>query len=204
VKQKDNSTLRSKVSLRLRLLREIPDPVVLETHGGFGRVYLDCYQGVEGGVVFEKDPEKAAALGLQRPTWAVYEADVEYALSVGVGSHLAVNFVDVDPYGDPWPTIEAFFASDRPRPGKIAVAVNDGLRQSAKMNIAWNTSSLAGVVAKYGNSYIYKHYKEICLELMEASASQAGYNLTRWAAYYTGHANQMTHYGAILELAKKD
>ena len=69
-----------------------------------------CYDGVESGIVFEKNPQKTKLLGLQRPTWRVYEADCEVAINAGVGNDLPVNLLDVDPYGDPWPVIEAFFS----------------------------------------------------------------------------------------------
>lgn len=45
-KQKDNSTLNLKASLRHNLLREIDNPVVLETHGGYGHLYERCYRGL--------------------------------------------------------------------------------------------------------------------------------------------------------------
>lgn len=195
---KDNSTGRSKVSLRLRLLKEIDQPVVMETHGGWGRVYLDCYQGA-GGVVFEKDPSKAEYLAKQRPGWAVYECDCIRALQAGVGAHLLVNFLDIDPYGDPWPVLAAFFESRRPRPSRLAVAVNDGLRQKIKTGGGWDMGSMQAAVARHGAARMFARYAEVCAELMEEQAGKAGYRLRQWVAYYTGHAQQMTHYGAILE-----
>lgn len=199
--QKDNSTLRSKVSLRLRLLREIQTPVVMETHGGFGRIYLDCYSAYGGGVVFEKDSEKAEALAMQRPTWAVYECDCIQAIKAGAGAHLAVNFLDVDPYGDPWPVLEAFFSSRRPRPPRVAVAVNDGLRQNLALKGGWDIAALQGAVSRWGAARMFTHYAEICAELLTEKAALAGYAIRRWNVYYTGFHDQMTHYGAILEQA---
>ena len=197
--QKDNSTLALKTSLRRNALNEIESPVVMETHGGFGAIFAKCYFGVSDGVVFESKPDKAAALAKQRPTWAVYETDCVMALAAGVGNHLPVNFIDLDPYGEPWPVMDAFFQSDRQFPSRLAIVVNDGLRQGVKMNGGWNTKSLADVVAKYGSSQLYKNYLTICRELLEEKAGQRGYTLTRWAGYYCGHADQMTHYAAILE-----
>jgi len=179
------------------LLNEIDNPVVLETHGGWGAIWRRCYSKIEQGVVFEKNPEKAGALAIQRPTWAVYEADCVYAIGVGVGAHLPVNFVDVDPYGEPWPVVDAFFGSSREWPDKLAMAVNDGLRQKLKTNGGWNVASLAGVVAKYGNAALYEHYLDICQELLQDKAAQVGYTLRRWAGYHCGHADQMTHYAAV-------
>jgi hypothetical protein len=148
-------------------------------------------------VVFEKAPERAAVLGMQRPTWAVYEADCVMALAAGVGSHLPCNVLDVHPYGDPWPAITAFFESERPRPEIVFVVVNDGLRQKVRMGGAWNVGTLLGMVAKYGNA-LHGKYLEVCQELMTEKAAQAGYRLDRFAGYYCGHGHMMTHYLAVL------
>lgn len=195
--QKDNSTLARKVALRLNLLKEIAEPVVMETHGGAGRIFWRCYGDVPRGVVFEKDPEKTAILARQRPTWSVYECDCVSAIQVGVGSHLPVNFVDIDPYGEPWPVIDALFASERPWPAKLGIVVNDGLRQKLKIG-AWDVASMAAMVQKCGNA-LYEDYLAVCQELLSGKAAQRDYRLTRWAGYYCGHAQQMTHYAAVLE-----
>lgn len=194
--QKDNSTFHQKALLRQMAMARIEEPIVMETHGGEGKLYDACYRGVEQGVVFEKDPDKASILGRQRPTWAVYEADCISAIQGGAGAHLAVNLLDVDPYGDPWPVIDAFFQSERPRPDRLIVVVNDGLRQGLIIG-AWNVETMQRMVAKYGNK-LAPIYLEVCQELMIEKAAQAGYDLDRWAGYYCGHGKQMTHYLAIL------
>lgn len=195
---KDNSTYKQKVALRKKMLSFVDVPVVMETHGGVGKLFDACYAHIEQGVVFEKSPDKSTILGKQRPTWAVYEADCVMALNGGAGAHLAVNFVDLDPYGEPWPAIDAFFSSDRPFPPRLVLAVHDGLRGSLKLGMAWNIGSLAEVVKKYGNK-LHGRYLDICAELVNEKAAQAGYRLSRFAGYYCGHADQMTHYGAVLE-----
>ena len=189
-----------KVSLRRNLLKEVEQPVVLETHGGFGAIYRRCYAELAAGVVMEKDAAKADHLARQRPTWAVYECDCIGALAAGVGRHLPVNFVDFDPYGEPWPVIDAFFQSVRPWPPTLAIAVNDGLRQKVKINGAWSMESMKRTVAVYGNNNIYARYLEVCQEMLEEKAGQRGYTLTRWAGYYCGHNEQITHYAAVFTL----
>lgn len=173
--------------------------MILETHGGYGKIYELCYADLPAGVVFEKDPDKAGFLAGQRPTWAVYEGDSLKGIAARVGSHLPVNFLDLDPYGSPWEIINAFFENWGELPDRLAVAVNDGLRQKCKMNGAWSVGVLAEKVARYGNQSLYADYKEICRELLEEKAAQAGYRLSRWTAYYCGFRGQMTHYGAVLE-----
>lgn len=175
------------------------DPVVMETHGGAGKLFHACYSDVPLGIVFEKNPKKTKILGLQRPSWRVYEADCEVALEGGVGNDLPVNLLDVDPYGDPWPVIEAFFGGERERPDLLCVAVNDGLRQRVRMGQSWDTPSLQGMIGKYGND-LHPIYLEVCQEMLKEKASGVGYDLTRFAGYYCGHAQQITHYLGVLEL----
>ena len=204
--KRDNTTKRRKVALRLALLRELQargvapaDVVVVETHGGWGTLGRHCYADVERGVVFEKDALRAARLAALRPTWAVYEGDCEAALAAGVGAHVEATLLDVDPYSDPWPALRAFFESERPRAPVLAVAVNDGLRQKLRLNAGWHVKSLAMATHRYGNSALYANYLEICKDLLSEAAAASGgaYRLERWRAYYCGHADEMTHYGAI-------
>jgi hypothetical protein len=198
--QKDNSTLPYKVSLRRNLLKEIEHPVVMETHGGYGAIWRRCYSDIESGVVFEQLPEKAEALARQRPTWAVYECDCEGAIRAGVGFHVPVNFIDLDPYGSPWPVVDVIFSVEREWPPVLAIAVNDGLRQKVKATGGWDVAALSGIVAKYGAARMYDNYLPICQELLTEKAGWVGYHLTRWAGYYCGYLGQMTHYAAILRL----
>jgi hypothetical protein len=195
--QKDNSTGRQKTLLRLNLLKEIANPVVMETHGGAGHLFMKCYRDVQRGVVFEVKPDKTAILARQRPTWSVYECDCVPALRAGVGSHLPVNFFDLDPYGEPWPVLDAILQSERPWPERIGVVVNDGLRQKLRIS-AWDVGSMQAMVGKYGNK-LADVYLEVCRELLDEKAAQRGYRITRWAGYYCGHADAMTHYAAVLE-----
>ena len=136
--KRDASTLGQKVALRRLMLSQAQAldpsfrPVVMETHGGIGQIWAQVYAGLPAGVVFENNEEKAAHLARQRPNWAVYEADCVTALAYGAGGHLQVTVLDLDPYGEPWPAMEAFFASDRPRPDVLWVVVNDGLRAACR------------------------------------------------------------------------
>lgn len=179
------------------MLQDAAAPVVMETHGGNGHIWQACYSEVADGVVFEKDERKVGRLARQRPAWAVYQADSVMALGSGAGRHLAVNVLDVDPYGDPWPTIAAFFASERPRPDPLYVVVNDGLRQKIKMGGAWSVGTMQGVVQRYGND-LYDVYLDVCEELMHEQAVKAGYALDRFTGFYCGYMRQMTHYLAVL------
>lgn len=200
-KQKDNSTFDLKRRLRLSVLRQIDKPVVMETHGGIGKLYASCYSSIQRGVVFERDPNKANFLARQRPSWAVYQCDVERALQAGVGAHLEVTFLDLDPYGSPWPAVSAFFSSGRPFASTMAIVVNDGLRQILRLNKGLKVGVLESVVGHYGNDAMYKRYKELCRELLADTIIQRGYRIKSWTAYYCGvgkGAGSVTHWAAIL------
>ncbi len=197
--QKDNSTLPLKVSLRRKLLRLIDNPVVLETHGGFGTVWAQCYFDLSGGVVMEKDATKADALAKQRPTWAVYECDSAFALSHGVGSHLPINVFDIDPYGQCWLTLDAIMVGFSGKfPDVWAIVVNDGLRQKLMTSGSWSVQSLREIVEKYGDGYAYRNYLSVCQELVATKSASVGYTLAQWAGYYCGHDDNMTHFAAVL------
>lgn len=187
------------MQLRQRALLELTDkPVVLESHGGFGKIFGPCYGFVTSGVVFEQNSVKAEALSRQRPTWSVYEADCEKALAAGFGAHLPVNFLDLDPYGQPWPALDAFLRSERERPSRLVIAVNDGLRQKLQLNGGWDVASMRPMVEKYGNR-LYAIYLDVAKDLMQQKAAEAGYRLCRWTGYYCGANHAMTHYAAVLE-----
>lgn len=195
--KKDNSTFSYKRQLRLHLLKEISNPVIMETHGGKGKIFKACYNDFSG-IVFEKEGEKAELLAIQRPNWFVYECNCLDAIEMGAGKGMGINFVDIDPYGDPWPVINTFFNCENYRPNILAMAVNDGLRLKLKMGGAWAVGSVQTAIKKYGNAEIGRRYKEICQETMIELANNNGYQLKRWTSYYCGYAKQITHYAAIL------
>lgn len=198
--QLDNSTHGQKIMLRQTALAQLRSqrPIIMETHGGLGDVWASVYTHVEEGIVFEKDPFRAAYLAHQRPGWSVYEAECEGAVFHGAGAHLAVNLLDVDPYGEPWPVINAFFTSRRPRPARMVAVVNDGLRLQIQSGASWRVKSLQDVVSRWGND-LWPRYLEVCQELLGQAAAEAGYQMKSFEGYYTGDKQKMTHYLAVLE-----
>ena len=198
-RKRDNSTFPQKVALRQEALRLLyASPVIMETHGGVGKLFDAVYAHVERGVVFEKDADKTAVLGKQRPSWAVYEADCVTALQEGVGGHLAVNFLDIDPYGECWPVVDAFFGSKRPFADYMVITINDGLRQSLALGKAWAVGSMQSIVARYGND-IHNKYLDVCQVLLKEKAAMAGYSINRFHGYYCGYSRANTHFMAVLE-----
>lgn len=199
----DNLTLSAKVMLRQTALRLVDgEPVILETHGGRGDIWSAVYRDFPTGAVFEKDPDKADLLAVQRPTWAVYEADVEIALAAGAARHLAFNYVDVDPYGAAWPALRALAASPRPLSDRLIVVINDGLRFAACGGAAWRNEILAPFAARYGNHNVWKVYPDkIAPELLAESVAPGGYRVTHYDAYTTGTIGKMVHILATLDRA---
>ena len=198
--KKDNSAFRQKVLLRKEALKHVSgDPVIMETHGGRGEIFRACYSHIQDGIVLEKDLNKSAILGLQRPTWRVYETDCEAAIREGVGSDMKINFLDIDPYGDPWRTIDAFLESDRERVNSLCVVVNDGLRKSVRFGKSGDIGVFQDIVKKYGIKF-YDFYLDICQEMMKEKVGKAGYSLVHFSGYYCGTMSDITHYMALLTL----
>jgi hypothetical protein len=198
-KQKDNSTLDAKLRLRRAVLKNAPPaPMVLETHGGNGRVYERAWYTASGGCVIEKDSGKIEQLAQQRPHWSVFEGDCIAALGAGLMSSTAFDVVDVDPYGSPLPIFDALFHVERTFPERWHLVVNDGMRQKLQRGGAWHVAELARIVARRGNN-LAPVYLEVARELVEAFALRIGYQVAGWHGYYTGDKGLMTHYWAVLE-----
>lgn len=197
--KKDNSTFARKVTLRQVLVRQIEKPLrVLETHGGYGKIFSACYSRATRGVVIENDAEKVDHLARQRPNWSVYEGDSEGMIQLGVATRHSPNFIDVDPYGASWPVLMALFAKADDLPDRLAVAVNDGLRQKMQRGSGWQVDYLAAFAREFGASRMFENYHEICRRYFAQISVAAGYDVERWTIYGCGHANVMTHFGAIL------
>ncbi|MDL2315495.1 hypothetical protein LJC59_00230 [Desulfovibrio sp. OttesenSCG-928-A18] len=160
-------------------------------------MYNDCYRGIPG-TVLEKNQDKASALAEQRPEWAVYEGDSEKIIAAGVGFHIPINFVDIDPYGDPWPVVDAVFSQAEKMPDKWGLVVNDGLKHFLMLGGAWKVKRLAKFVERYGNKGVVEAYWDICREIIEGKAHACGMGLEWWRTWSGGHGGQMTHYAAVI------
>ena len=202
--RKENSAFQLKASLRLQARRLLSVPLtMLETHGGMGHLWRSVFPDVERGLVLENDARKAEHLAAQRPTWSVYEGDTPKALAAGAGFHLCFNFIDADPFGDPWPTLEAIFKPERPLATRLVVTVNDGLHRKLRVQGAWSIRSMAPVVAYWGNHNLHTRYLEICRWNFDRITARCGYAVQQWTAYHCGEAGCLTHYAALLERRKE-
>ena len=154
-------------------------------------------------MAFDEKPAKAELLAIQRPTWSVFESNCIPALAAGAGDHLELNLVDVDPYGEPWPVIEAFMQSERPWPERIGFAINDGVRMKLKITGGWDVESLGPAVRQFGNSAMYGDYLAVARWNLKRLVAARGYELAHWTGYYCGHGDCMTHYAAVFDCFSK-
>ena len=193
---KDNRFIIPKTRLRrLALQRLLDAPVILETHGGEGALFRQCYMDVKQGVVIEKDPRKTEILAEQRPTWAVYEGDSAELIQAGVGGHLPINFLDCDPYGAAFDVLEAFFSSDRPFPNRFMVVVHDGLQGRLRRFGGWDQPCLQPFIQQLGEAGLKKKYLAICRTLLRERAALANYEIEHFRGTT---AERHTHYFAEL------
>lgn len=198
-RKSDNKGLREKLRLRREAMARLGvAPLVCETHGGFGVIGGHLYRDLPRGVAIEKDEQKAARLARERPGWRVYEGDSTSALSRGLAGDLPINLLDADPYGDPWPTIRAFLLSERERPQRIVVAVNDGLRRGLRIGAGWRYGSLKDAVLEFGAD-LHPVYLQVARWMLDQEAARGGYRMEDFRGFYGGHSQGMTHYYGVLE-----
>lgn len=200
--KKDNSTGAEKHRLRNRVLRECNQaPLVMETHGGWGRSFERVWFKARGGLVMEKDEGKTIHLARQRPAWMVYQCDSAAALEAGLARDRAFDIVDVDPYGMSLPTIDALMTNERTFPDCWHLVVNDGGRMKLRLGGAWHMKRIEHIVRREGNN-IEAKWLEVLHECIRDLAPTIGFRLTHWEGYYCGVVKDMTHYWARLERAK--
>lgn len=196
--KKDNGSFLDKIRLRNKALSWVDgNPEILETHGGSGRIYAALYSEFDNGIVFEKDEKKASFLATQRPTWAVYNCDCVKSLEAGASKNNIFNFIDFDPYGEPWPVISAFMDNHVQFADDLVISVTDGLRQKLQLGGAWQVKSIEKIVKKYGND-LYDKYLSLCREILSEKVAVAGYTISHFEGKYVGHNNGMTIYAAKL------
>ena len=201
VDRQQHTTFAKKVNLRRRVLADLEahgaEPAILETHGGWGRLYEALYAGAAGGVVFERHRHRAEHLARQRPTWAVYETDCVPALAAGVGSHLAPNLIDLDPYGGPWEALGAALSGLADLGDPLWVVANDGILEKLRIQGAWAIHCLRELVPEFGNK-LDDVYLDVAKVMVGRLAAVRGYRLDDWRGYYCGKTRNLTHWAARL------
>lgn len=201
----DNSQIGRKIHQRVAALQHLEDPRVLETCGGYGKLFWACYSRFTTGVVFEKQEDRARVLAADRPNWSVYATNCEVAMRAGVGSHHQPNFFDVDPYGVCWNMVDAIWSGimERCKPERAVMCVTDGTRFRLRRRCGWSTDSrlFEKAVKHFGNDGMYGRYLAVCRWLMETTAGEHGYMLSRWEGYYGGSMKQQTYFSAVFDRA---
>lgn len=194
----DNKTLSDKLRIRRRVLdRLTAPPVVLETHGGFGRIYERTWYRARTGVVIEKDPVKVAHLCHQRPTWAVYQGNSEAVLRAGLAKSIAFDVIDLDPYGQPFTILDALTMPGRTFPNEWHLVVNDGGRNLMKRGLSWKLPMFRSAEKRFGQSGMHKHYLDAALMLVQEFGEKIGYDVTHW--HGKNISADISHYWAVLK-----
>jgi hypothetical protein len=77
----------------------------------------------------------------------VYRPTARWRFAAGVDAHPPLNFLDLDPYGEPCPGFDAFLLR--------------ALRQKCKMNGAWTVRSMQSA-GNRRNAVLYELYRDGC------------------------------------------
>ena len=120
----------------------------------------------------------------------------------GVGSHLEINFIDADPYGQAWQVLHAFFQSDRPRADRVVLVVHDGVRNRIGRYGASDIDVFQDVITKVGEIALYRNYIEVCEDMLTEMVETAGYTVESFGGFYSRKDKDQTHFFA--ELAKRN
>lgn len=198
--RRDHTEWALKVQLRQWLTAQLglADPVVLETHGGEGRLWQAGPRWARG-LVLEKDPARCAVLERQRPAgWDVVCGNSASLLLRGYAAQQAFDLVDIDPHRQPWPTLDAYFTSQRCYAPRLGLVVTDSLRQCVRYNGGTRIHGLLPYVARYGR-HVHRFYLEVCKERLGDLIAPLGYQVTAWQGQYGGVIKTMTYVAYVLE-----
>lgn len=208
VKKSRNSSLPEKVRLRSAALAALPDPpIILETHAGEGAIFLQCYSHIRRGWAFEKEGDLVEHATRQREGWFCYKGEAEKILAEA-DDYFNANFIDIDPYGSPWPTFEALFLPGRLNHPTIMLCVHDGSRRflslggSGANDQRWRKGILADLAKEFGDS-AWRRYGDLAMVGLSRLIKPCGYTIDQWAYSNTGHDNHSTHYWATLKRSKR-
>jgi len=169
------------------------------THAEDGALVRQVYPEDVAGVAFAEKNDDADQIAIERPTWAVYATNVDAALRRGLGRHMSITVLDVDCDSNPWPTLEAFFMSDRPRYRELGIVVSDRLRPRLRRNGAYSIPSMLPALERYRDSAaIDESYLEVCQWNLGRIADALGYTIKDWTAYHCDRREEATHFAALL------
>lgn len=197
--KRDNSTFINKIRLRNRVLADCKsNPVILETHGGFGRIYERTWWHASSGVVIEKDDKKAQHLCRQRPKWAVYQGDSEAAIDVGLCRNIQFDIIDLDPWGSTIPLLSALSKPGRQFPDRWHLVANDGGWLNAGLGGAWSMKGLEKFVGRDGNHFTQERYREVLKEIVGEFSDKIGFEVAFWFIHRPENTYRLMHYWATL------
>lgn len=200
-KQQQSTHLGLKIALRAAVRAQVGAPFLLECYGGSGAMYRACWRACPG-VVLEKDPAYVGTLARERPTWKVYEGDTVAMLHAGLVAYLPITLVDCDPYGQPWPALEAFLMAQRVWQESWGLVVTDGGIQKIQLSGGWDMPGWEPYIQRYGNG-LMAHYLAVCRERLQDLVTSYGYDIAWWHGQY-GVGRHIAYYGAVLRRRYRD
>lgn len=179
--------------MAIRRLAEAAAPPgpVLETHGGTGWLASTVYAG-RTGIGIELNQRKAAARARILPAWWSIVGDSASVLRSGALRWFAPAIIDVDPYGDPWPALEAAAAGVSVPPA-VVLAVTDGLPRALQIR-DYRVPSLRADIAAHGLDYVREYYEEICRRRIQRLFP--AYTIDRWVYAESGKGRGLALYAA--------
>lgn len=192
--QLDNGNLKYKLKLRKiaksYAVEKLGDLTCVETHGGKGRLFGLLYYDILNGAVFEQNALKCDILRQQRPAWRCYNTDVNTAISAGVLEDFQFNYVDIDPYGACWNTVEALFSSPI-LSDNLILAVNCGALHNIRMR-GLQVQFMEDAHTKFSSSI--DQYLYVCRYLIDKKSTRVGFKIEYFSGFYHGIGNQMTQF----------
>lgn len=199
----DNTTLDEKVRLRRHVLARMAEPpFVLETNGGYGRIYERTWFKARGGAVLELDDRKIMHLAHQRPHWMVYQGDCIKALAAGFLKSTPFDIIDLDPYGQSFELLKAIAVPGRIFPDAWHLVVNDGSWEKICRGGAWSMHSMSEAIRRHGIFITQPVYEKIIGEMVTELADAIGFDIAEFRLNWCGKKGRIIHYWAVMTRKK--
>ena len=195
-------TQEYKIYFRNKIISEIEnfeDKKILETHGGFGKIYEILYSNNSGAVI-ECDYHKYKFLREQRDSkkWEVYHSKAETILpEIGDG----FDIIDVDPYGGSVLTLLSLPAMLKP---VRVIAFDSGMFMLyGNKRYRLKNKTLREISCKYG-SRLRANYERIIFEVLSTKFEVLNFTSARTRGYDNPKSrDKYLHYTCILTTKQK-
>lgn len=173
--QKDNTETHHKLAVRRRAAETLGEgDFILEAFAGSGEMYSALWHRWAG-FTMDKDLAKVTRAAKQRKRWGCYQGDTLRALEAGWLENIEFKLVDFDPYGEPWPALQAYFAGHLAFHSPWVAVCTDGYW--SQRNLASKSRCLFGYGGGRFSGMSDRAYIEICHDFVRSLASRYGQEL---------------------------